>query len=213
MNQGIPNYRQYYNKLEPLVQRQDIQTYSGLILFLLTTSFFVVFAIKPTLNTITSLNKEIEDAKLTDKKLQDKINALSLAQSEYNKVSNDLPLIYSVLPNNPQVTKYVQLIEASARASGVKISSFQVSPIDLYVKPGTDKADTGAAGKTTSGLEEHTFNLFVTGDYKSLTNFEQYLRKIQRLTLIKTLAVNKAGNQSGDNTLGNILSGKVFILK
>jgi hypothetical protein len=209
MQVNTSRYRQYYSKIEPFLNRSDVRTYSGLILFFLTTSFFLTFAIKPTANTVTSLNRQIADGKVTDQKLQEKINALSAAQVEYNKVAPDLPLINSVLPDNPAVVKFAKLVEGVANSAGVDILSLQFSPVDIYNK------ETPATKETisTAVLSEHNYTIVFSGSYKNLIAFQEYIRKVQRLTLSDKFTINKLSLGDTKAQLSLDMSGKIFSLK
>jgi len=209
MQVSTSRYRQYYAKIEPLLNRADIRTYSGLILFFLTTSFFLAFAIKPTANTITSLNRQIVDGKVTDQKLQEKINALSAAQVEYNKVAPDLPLINSVLPDNPAVVKFAKLVEGVASSAGVDILSLQFSPVDIYNKEAPATKET----ISTAVLNEHNYTIVFSGPYKNLIVFQEYIRKVQRLTLSDKFTINKLSLGDTKAQLSLDMSGKIFSLK
>lgn len=209
MQFNYSRYHQYYSRIEPIINRPEIRTYTGLILFFLTTSFFIFFAIKPTANTITSLNKQIIDGKETDRKLQEKINALSAAQVEYNKISPDLPLINSVLPDNPAVVKFAKLIEAVAGSAGVDILSLQFSPVDIYNKEAPLPKET----KHTAVLKEHSYTVVFSGSYKNLVSFQEYIRKIQRLSLSDKFTINKLSIGDTKPQLSLDMSGKIFSLK
>lgn len=209
MQINYPKYRQYYSRLEPFINRPEIKTYTSLILFLLTTSFFLLFAVKPTLNTITSLNRQIEDGKYTDQKLQEKINALSTAQVEYNKVIALLPLINSALPDNPAVVKFAKSIEAVAGSAGVNIVSLQFSPVDIYNQEMPIVKET----VSVADLEEHNYTIVFSGSYKNLVAFHEYVRKIQRLSLTDKFMINKLSLGEIKSQLSLDMSGKIFSLK
>lgn len=209
MQVNYSRYRQYYSRLEPFINRPEIRTYTGLILFLLTTSFFILFAIKPTLNTISSLNRQIEDGKYTDQKLQEKINDLSMAQVEYNKVAPFLSLVSSALPDNPTVVKFAKLIEAAADSAGVDILSLQFSPVDIYNK----EIPAGNEDVNTAVLGEHNYTIVFSGSYKNLVAFHEYIRKIQRLSLIDKFTINKLSLGEIKSQLSLDMSGKIFSLK
>ena len=71
-----------YQSVSQSFKRKKTQAYTMFILSLFTISFFSIFAIRPTLKTVTSLHREIEDLEKIDEKLTTKINQLISAQAE-----------------------------------------------------------------------------------------------------------------------------------
>src|SRR3990167_7353762 len=96
-------YNRYYTWIGPLLKKPQTRAYTFLILSIFTVAFFVFFAIRPTINTIIGLRKQIEDDQIVDTKLQDKINALSQIQAELDVLQPDLPLIDTALPTKSEV--------------------------------------------------------------------------------------------------------------
>ena len=64
-------------------------------------SFFVFFAIKPTLLTISSLVGEIKSKELLSKELKGKIDDIIAAQDLFSQVQERYYLVESSLPQNP----------------------------------------------------------------------------------------------------------------
>ena len=67
----------YLIALLPRLREKKIQTFTTLALTLITFTVFSVFAISPTLGTITDLQKQISDSQFVNQQLQTKITALS----------------------------------------------------------------------------------------------------------------------------------------
>ncbi len=75
-----------------------------LFLSIFTIIFFAVFAIKPTLTTMSDLVKEIEDKQKLNKQMQQKVTALATAQTEYEKFQDQFYLLDQSLPTvDPQI--------------------------------------------------------------------------------------------------------------
>jgi len=203
--ESLNAYRRYYVRLEPVLQRQEVRTYMGLILFLLTVSFFIVFAVRPTLNTIASLNKQIEDGKNTELKLEEKIQALSKAQDLYNNIAPDLPIVFASVPDNPAVPPLAKYLEGITASSDLTLDSLQFSPVDLF-----SKETTQSAGNV---LNEYAFSMVVSGEYKNLITFSEILRKVQRLMVINGIKIGGLSNQPQGTILNFEYTGKTFFLK
>ena len=65
-------YQRYFVDLSRFYQKKQTRVYTGLVLTILTTIFFLIFAIRPTLITIAGLIKKIEDQKIIVEKLDKK---------------------------------------------------------------------------------------------------------------------------------------------
>lgn len=196
--EGSHRFSRYYRSLEPFLGKTAVKAYTTVILSFLTMSFFGYFAIKPTLGTIASLNKQISDARFVDNKLQDKVNALSLAQEEYQKIKPDLPLIYNTLPQTPQFPPFVKSLERIATESGLRIINLSFKSIDL---------STQTQATQSSVLVPIDFNLTIQGDYPQIDSFLSKTTGLARLAVIDKMGFSQK------EFLEVVLSGKIFYAK
>lgn len=179
-----------------LYKIKKVRVYTEIVFSLLAVSFFLFFAIKPTLLTITELIKTIQDQEVVVNQLQNKINALGAAQSEYNLISNDLYLVDEALPKNSQVSTLVKQIEVLALQSGVFLGSMKFDPVALK--------EAGA------GLKEVNFSLAATGDYQNLKSFLHLVNSLRRVINIETFSFKIKGAESQVLTLS--IGGKAYYL-
>lgn len=202
-------YRRYYQRLEPLFKSVQTQAYTMVILSLFTITFFGIFAIRPTLKTIASLQRKITDNSEVNQKLEDKINSLIQAQEEYQRVESDLPLIFSLLPDKPEFPSLLRRLENLAIDNNATISGIAFDPIVLYasgsaiVKPVT----------TTDGPQQSTpmfFTLTFSGGYQNLVSLLDQLTKLDRLVTIKTVSLAVAGNLESRSTLSVSISSRAY---
>ncbi len=181
-NLNLVRFNRYYRQVGPVLAKPEIQAYAMVILSLLTLSFFGYFALKPTFTTITLLNRQIKDAKLVDLQLQQKINALSMAQIEYQKIQPDLSLLSLALPTEPQFPSLVKAVEKIATESGIQLKSINFKTVDLE----TQKKATRSAS-----LIPISFDLDIIGDYPKLDNFITKLSSLPRLVVIEKMGFTK----------------------
>lgn len=167
-------YRQF-SLLKGLKTKKTVQAYTILILSLLTTSFFIVTAIRPTLKTIASLMAELRDKREIDEKLQEKINALSLAKANYQLIKKDLPLIEQALPSEAEFTLLMIQIENLAIQTNVSLDKENFEDISLIF----------------SDELKIQFNLLVSGDYEDLKRFLAGLENLRRITVLQNFDVSK----------------------
>ncbi len=76
--------------------------------------FFAVFAIRPTLLTMSDLIKELEDKRNLDQQLSQKIAALSTAQASFLGAQNRLVVLDEAIPTSPQFIYSLKLLEKVA---------------------------------------------------------------------------------------------------
>lgn len=173
-------FSRYYTALEPLFARPEVRAYTMLVLSLFTISFFGYFAIRPTLTTIATLRRQITDARFVDQKLQEKINALSLAQIEYEAISPDLGLILTALPRETKFPPFVKSLEKIATESGATIVNLSFQTINLSTPEATSTAREIPIG----------FSLTISGDYSNLADFVRRLTRFERLATIEKMGLS-----------------------
>lgn len=81
----------------------------------LLVSFFTLFAIKPTVLTISTLLGDIKSKELLNKQLKTKINDIIMAQDLFSQVQERYLLVESSLPNNPHFYQATSQILTSSQ--------------------------------------------------------------------------------------------------
>lgn len=178
---GYSRYRQYYQRLEPILKRPHVPAYTMAILSLLTLSVFGAFAIRPAIKEIFELNRKIEDRNLVSKKLDEKIKNLNLAQKEYEEVQDDLSLILTALPQDSKFPPFLKNLEGVASSSGVALDNLKFQEITLW-DPNAPKSNEGAP-------KALNFSLDASGPYPGLFLFLQSLEKGKRLISLDDLSL------------------------
>jgi hypothetical protein len=222
---GYLHYQRYLSQIKEIYKkREDIKVYSGLILSLLTISFFGFFAIKPTLSTIASLVKEIKDKREVNQKLQEKINALTLAQGELLQVSE-------ALTPKPNLALFINQLEVLAKKNNLKINSLSFSSVIFYEqKKETLKSKEGAqeeeiigeinpkekpqekekkSPETKQDYRENNFSFQSSGTLADLKKLLENLENFRRI--VKTEKVSLTQEKDQNWTLA--LNGKIFYQK
>lgn len=180
------------------------------ILSLFSMSFFGFFAIRPTLKTIAVLQKQIEDRSLVNEKLEQKINALIAAQVEYQRIEADIPLIYSLLPEKPDITSLIIKLEDLTAGKNVQLTSLTFDPLLIYGEDVAPSATSSATPASTDVLGTRTslittpvnFSFVFTGNYQDLRQLLLQLTRLNRIVTIETanLKVNQT-NATSNATL------------
>jgi len=194
------NYRhfsRYYTAIEPFLAQPKVRAYTMAILSFFTLSFFGYFAIRPTLITISNLKKQIVDASYVDKKLEEKINALSEAQIQYESIKPDLEIVQAALPQETKFSPFIKTLERIASESGTNLTSLSFPAVDLSPLEATDAA-------REIPIE---FSLQILGDYSGITNFIKTLTNFERLAIIKKMRLS---TKEEKGSLNLILTGYTY---
>ncbi len=179
-------YKRYYQSLEPMMEKPKTRLYSTIIFFFMVISLFGWYAIRPTINTIFYLRREIADKTQVNKKMEDKINALIQAQSAYEAIQAKLPLLNEAIPKDPNVFPYLIRMRELAKETGATISATQVSssPIAIEVLPGENKP-------SISKPKPIAITFTISGTYPSLKQFFDILSQLRRLGSVDLLTIEQ----------------------
>lgn len=169
-----------YLELMPDFKQEKTQKYITIVLTLLASIILGVFALGPTLSTIASLQKQLEDDKFVEQKLREKINNLSLLQQKYSSIQTDLPIVYDALPKISQIPLLTAQIQAVANDSSVKVTNFQ-----------TFQAEVSHTAVSTKKFASYNFSVTVQGSYQNMTVFMDKLVSFQRIVTIENVSVTK----------------------
>lgn len=175
-----------YLDLVPDIKQEKTQKFVTIALTLTASITLGLFAVNPTLSTIANLQKQIDDNKFIEEKLQQKINNLSVLQQKYAEIELDLPVVYSAVPQTPQIPLLVGQIQSVASSSNVKLSNFQAFQADV--------SKGAVAGKKFSSFD---FSLTAQGNYQDILGFMDNLVRFQRIITVTNISIGKA---TGFNT-------------
>jgi len=181
-NQITATLLQFYN-------RPVAQVSLELFLSLGAVIFFALFAIRPTMVTMSDLIKEIDDKKAFDQKLSQKIAALSTVQTQYLSLENRLSVLDQAIPSSPKFEEAIRIIEKLASQNKLVINSMQVSeipsePISL--------AEYGSRQR-----ESLPISINVIGEYSAIRTFVENLKNNRRSLIVDSIifSVNEERNQ------------------
>ncbi|MCX6816979.1 MAG: type 4a pilus biogenesis protein PilO [Candidatus Beckwithbacteria bacterium] len=169
--------------------QQPIVRISGLIsLTFFTVAFFGIFAIMPTFKTIAKLNKEIEDSQIIDSQLYKKTVSLQAAQTNYDKVINDLGLVNRVMPEREEFETLSWQIAWLASQKGVELTSGTFNTFNLV-------------GPSETGLQTLEIDLTVSGPYLNIKDYFVSLTGFDRLITISDV---NFGSKNSNNLKNNL---------
>lgn len=191
--------KSYYSKINPILRDERNIAYFMLILSLFSLSFFGAFALKPTLETITHLQKEVADSNKVYQSLQTKNKNLLILQDEYKKIQADLPIIYDVLPNQVNAPTFLLKVRTLATLNNLQITNLQIAKSPLSESENTNKAVASV------------FSLTATGPYKNINDFLKRLSTLDRIVTFSNIGITP-GTSGTSDILTLKLTGKIYTL-
>jgi cell division protein FtsB len=124
------NYELYRKYIESAFrqyqERQDLKTYTDLILTSLAIIIFSLFAIKPTAVTIIKLYKEMKAKEQTIQRMDQKISSLEQAEKIYNDNKDSIDLLNQAIPDSPKPEIFIRQIEGIAQTHSVTLSNMNL---------------------------------------------------------------------------------------
>ena len=154
-----------------------------LLLSIVATILLAVFAIKPTLVTMSNLIKEIEDKQKLEDQMQKKIAALSTAQTEYQAYQDQLYLLDEALPPiRPELITGLKIVEKLAADNKLIISGLNLTDV-----PEEEEAKKQMEAEAAN-LHYLDFRVQVVGDYPSIKNFVTELYQSRRIFVVDSIS-------------------------
>lgn len=176
--------RQISKTLNDFYNKPVAKVSAELVFSIVAVIFFALFAIRPTLLTMSDLIREIDEKKALNDRLGQKVAALNSIQNEYLAFQDRLPLLDEAIPPTPEFVQTIKLIEKVASEQKLVIQNIQANEV-----PKEPAADQDASFSAKTRLIK-PISISVVGDYPSIKNFIEELRKLRRTTVIDTIIFN-----------------------
>lgn len=176
--------RDLFIALQQFYQRPVAKVSFELFLSITAVLFFAIFAIRPTLLTMSDLIKEIGDKEKLDLQLSQKIAALSTVQSLYLQLQDQLVVLDEAIPSNPELIYSLKIIEKVASKLSLVITNITVSEI-----PEEENPDASISLKTFERIDVPLV-ITINGDYETIRQFVEDLKSYRRSFIIDTIIFN-----------------------
>ena len=162
-------------------------------------SFFLLFAIKPTVFTISSLLGDIKSKEvLSRKQLKPKINQVIQAQDTFVQIQQDYYLIESSFPDNPSYSHAATQI----RGTGQQFQIF-LNRISFNL-PQDNKS------KNKSPVKTYHVSMGQSTQFGQVASFVQQLLENRRLIDIKKISLTKKDSSGSFNQIDFNLSADIL---
>lgn len=177
-------YYRYYTYIKPIFKIKALQLYGSYTLTIIAAAFFIYFAIKPTIETILVLQKELSDSELVLAQITKKSEDVALASKNYSLLDPSIKQkINTAVPNQPEIKSIILNLERAALVAQASVSAIQLEPVTI--SPTSQMASESATV---------VFNFNTEGSYESLLKLLSELASSPRILSIDNLIMNKTTN-------------------
>lgn len=195
------HYFRYYTYIQPALRSPIVKKYGGHTLTIATIIIFIIFAIKPTIETISVLRQKLEDSKQILFKVNQKTENLQLGRKNYQDLGTDtVNKINTAVPLQVSLRGLIEPLESAANINQASISALQIEPISINQK-GTNSTYT---------LDKIVFTFNTEGAFATLLKVLQQVQDSPRLIAIDSVIFTKAPNSK---VLLMSINGKAYFLK
>ncbi len=193
-----PQWRQsaqnYLQQAQEIYKAQEVmvKTSFKLVMSIFAVAFFTLFALKPTLGSISTLVKRIEDQKEVSRKLDSKIVQLSQAEDVLTSRGNMIrSLAEKAITDGPSVDRLAQQIEAIANDSGVYLTSANIEEVPIFGEEDSDEIIKSSKFSYDPKHKFVTFSFTVGGNQDEIIEFFKQLENIERAILLARVNFEK----------------------
>jgi Tfp pilus assembly protein PilO len=177
---GYAKFKRYYRSLEPMLEKPQNRLYTAVIFSFLAIALFGWFAIKPTVQTIIYLQREIKDKSALNRQMEEKIEQLIQAQTSYEDAKGLLPVLDDAIPDSADALDAIIQIRNLVSTTQATLSSVRVSNIALV--------SANTQGKDTSpSKNEFLISITLNGIYQEVEAFLQAIQTMRRILTIEQI--------------------------
>lgn len=201
--------RLLYNAMSSHGKKRDLKSYLEIFLSLATIIIFAVFALRPTLNAIATLIKEIETKEEIIGRLDIKITNLEKARRVYDEEEERISLVLDAMPKYASPDDFFRQIENVSYENGTPVVSFSINETPL-VGGGPVKREKSET--FPQEIDFFSFSINLEADYPLLYDFLSTLQKLRRPVQIDSVNIQPR-TRDQRKVLVLIARGKVPFIK
>lgn len=160
--------------LEQFYARPLTRVSFELIVSIITVVLFALFALRPTLLTMSDLLREIQEKQQLDQDLGEKISALATAQSEYSTYQPQIQALDQAILQQSSLEEVAYYLESLLSESGLGVQRVAFGQLPVETKTTDDPSRNPV-------LTQYQVQVVVEGDLVSLQNFLQRVEQVKPL--------------------------------
>lgn len=194
-----PNFNRYYISIRKVWDKPSVRRFSEATATLFLIAFFLFVALKPTIETIFTLNKKISDARETEAQMTKKIADMNIAMSRFQSIETDLPLLEESIPSGAKAEAVIDMINQNLNKSHMQAPSYSLGSYSLGKDP-----------VKNSDASTYTTNVSAIGSYPNIMNFIQNYSNAKRLIVPDNITLGKTKEE---NVVNFVIRGPVYYEK
>lgn len=187
----------YSQDLRRYYRMPAVQTSLTLVLSLFVMAVFIAFALRPTIISIVTLRKNIDESEKTLKTLETKVSNLQKASKELDQIKPFLPTLNKEIPNQgAQYSPLIVAVEGLAAQTGVQLESESLGSTLLFsrlLSPFTPNKN--------QNIIILPFTVRVIGTYPTVYDFLSKLVSLERIIMVETVTISREASTKNTNGL------------
>lgn len=210
-------YRRYATSVGNVIAKPKNKAYTTVVFSILAIALLAWYAIRPTINTILHLRREISDKKVVTQQMEEKIINLIQAQSTYRTIEPKLSLLDTALPVDPQILSLATQLRNLTTLHGVTLTSLSAGSTPLISETVIPKKiidanvpidETQKISKKDSKdqhIIEIPLNASMTGPYSGIVGVLTGIEAMRRLLYVSTITLTPSTNDADPTNAGSAM--------
>lgn len=158
--------------------------------------FFTIFAIQPTLVTMSDLIAELEEKRNLDQQLSQKVAALSTAQTMYLQVESRIPVLYEAIPTSPQIKEALLILEKVASDRALVIENLTIREVPQEIE-----ADVARPSTVRTSIP---VTLSINGTYPNISGYIEDIMSLRRTFIVESITFSRTDERGLESLRANI---------
>ncbi len=199
INRTIVSGEVIREQLEKFYEKPVTRVSFELVLSLVGVMFFALFALRPTLNTMSSLLNEIEEKEEVDVALSRKISALATAQNEFITFGDRFSILDETIHTNMSLEVALIYMEYLVARENLSLAGLQIREFPLIL---TAPADTGQELRLGDReIQPYAFQVAFRGSYSDVIRFFEAIESVKPIFSVQEFTFNVEQNRDDTRTL------------
>lgn len=179
-----PHFNRYYISLRKVWEKPAVRRFSEVTATLFLIAFFLLVALKPTVETIFTLNKKITDAQQTEAEMTKKIADINTAMALFQSIEADLSLLDESIPSEAEADTLVDVVNQNLTKTRMGKSSYVLGTYSLGKNP-----------VKTAGPAKYSVRIISSGNYPNIINFLQNFAASKRIIAPENITISKSRDE------------------
>lgn len=158
-------FKTVYDKYFSPLSEEDKKKYTAYFYILLTLAaitFFGIFALGPTFNTIGTLNKQYKDNMQILNALDTKLANLKNLDQEYQTIQPNIDQVYSAIPRTTEIPTLTRQLETLAAQNNLSVTGLSFNTVEIYPNSKNDPIFSFLFTITLAGNNQEDINKFIS---------------------------------------------------